>query len=117
MTHSDGGREELEALAGERHEIRDAGEIPICVGHLRVADIGRERGHGVADIGAMLMPKLDATADEGVAQIVNTRLGMGARAVQPSSPRSRWNTPWMVRFGDGPPDDDRNSSVSRSVAP
>lgn len=43
-----------------------------------MANIGRERSHGVVDIGPMLMPKLDAAADEGVAQVVDARLGVGA---------------------------------------
>ncbi len=48
------------------------------VGHLGMADIGRERSHGVVDIGPMLMPKLDAAADEGMAQVVDARMGIGA---------------------------------------
>lgn len=77
MVASRGGREPLEALAGYGHEIRDAGQIPVCVGHLGMADIGRKCGHGVADIGSVLMPTLDATADERVAQIMYSRLSMG----------------------------------------
>jgi hypothetical protein len=36
---SDGCREELEALARDRHEVRDARQIPIGVGHLGMADM------------------------------------------------------------------------------
>ncbi len=74
---SDDGCEALEATTGDRHQFGDPSQIPVGVGHLGVANIGREGGHGVADIGAVLMPKLDAAADEGVAQIMNARLGVG----------------------------------------
>jgi hypothetical protein len=69
VADSAGGREELEALVGECHELWGTGQIPVCVGHFGVADIRRERGHGIAYIGTVIMPKLDATADEGVAVI------------------------------------------------
>src|ERR1700722_11213184 len=75
---SDGGCEEFEALAHDRHEVRDARQIPIGVGHLGMADIGRERSHRVVDIGPMLMPKLDAAADESVAQVMYAGLRVGA---------------------------------------
>ena len=76
-------REVLEALAGYGHEIRDAGQVPICVGHLGVTNIGRKCGHGVVDIRSMLMPMLDATADERVAQIMYARLSVGTTCSPP----------------------------------
>jgi hypothetical protein len=39
-----------------------------------VADVGRERRHGVVDIGAMLVPELNAATDEGVPIIPSTEL-------------------------------------------
>src|SRR5450631_1264818 len=43
-----------------------------------MADIRRERCHGVVDNGAVLVPKLDAAADEGVTQVVDARLSVRA---------------------------------------
>lgn len=77
MAASRGDRELLEALASEGHEIWNAGQIPICIGHLGVANIGRECGHGVVDIGSVLMPTLNATADERVAQVMYAWLSVG----------------------------------------
>lgn len=76
-------RKLLKALAGYGHEIRDAGQIPVRVGHLGMADVGRKCGHGVADIGSVLMPTLDATADERVAQIMYSRLSVGTTSNPP----------------------------------
>ena len=113
----DSGSEQLEALADDRHQIRDAGQIPVGIGQLRVADIGRECRHGVADIGAVLMPKLDATADEGVAQIVNARLGVGAARRPAEFASQPLEHPMDGPLRQQPPDDDRNSNESRLAAP
>ncbi|MER9756214.1 hypothetical protein NKJ46_22710 [Mesorhizobium sp. M0166] len=43
-----------------------------------MADVDRERRHGVVDVGAMSVPELDTAANEGVAQVVNTHLAMAA---------------------------------------
>ena len=43
-----------------------------------MTDVGRERRHGVVDIGAMLMPELNAATDESVAQVVDAHLAMAA---------------------------------------
>jgi hypothetical protein len=83
-----GGREILEALAGDRHEIGNAGEIPIGVGYFDVTDIGRKRGHGVVDIGATFMPEQDAPADEGVTEIVDAISGCAPRLIQVCPVRS-----------------------------
>ena len=76
MSPSDVCCEKLETLARDRHEFWDAGQVPIGIGDLGVADVGRERRHGVVDIGAMLVPELNAAADEGVAQVVDAHLAM-----------------------------------------
>jgi hypothetical protein len=39
-----------------------------------VTDVSRERRHGVVDIGAMLMPELNAATDESVALLPNSAL-------------------------------------------
>src|SRR5271165_3682329 len=72
------GGEELEALARDCHEFRDAGQIPIGIGHLGMADIGRKRGHGVVDISPAIMPELHPPADEGMAQVMDAWLVIGA---------------------------------------
>lgn len=74
MSPSDVCCEKLETLARDRHEFWDAGQVPIGIGDLGVADVGRERRHGVVDIGAMLVPELNAATDEGVPIIPSTEL-------------------------------------------
>lgn len=39
-----------------------------------MADIGRERRHGVVDIGTMLVPELDTATNESVAIIPGSEL-------------------------------------------
>ena len=78
MSPSDACGEKLKAFARDRHEFRDTGQIPIGVGDLDVADVGRKRRHGVVDIGAMLVPELNAATDEGVAEVVDAHLAMAA---------------------------------------
>lgn len=70
--------EELEPFARDRHQFRDAGKIPIGIGDLGVADVSRERRHGVIDIGAMFVPELDTTTNESVAQVVKAHRAMAA---------------------------------------
>ena len=41
-----------------------------------MADIGRECGNGVVDIGAVIVPELNPPANERVSQIVNANLGV-----------------------------------------
>src|SRR5277367_4172066 len=77
------GGKAFEALADDGHEVRDARQIPIGVGHFGMADIGGERGDGVVDVGALILPKLHAPANEGVPQIVNANQRMGATGAPP----------------------------------
>ena len=81
-------REIFEAPARDRHEIGNASEIPIGVGYFDVTDVGRKRRHRVVDIGATVLPKQDAPADEGVSQIVDANLGVCA-AVDPALSRAK----------------------------
>ena len=78
MIPSDPRREQLESLSGDRHEIRDAGQIPIGIRESCVTDVGRERRHGVVEISAVLMPKLNTATDESVAQVVDAHFAMAA---------------------------------------
>lgn len=117
MLPSDVCCEKLETFAGDRHEFWDAGQIPIGIGDLGMADVGRERRHGVVDIGAMLVPELNAPADEGVAQVMDAHLAMAARAVQPRSVRSFWKTLLILRCAMKPPVEDRKSGESLESAP
>ena len=59
--------EKLEPFARDRHQFRDTSQIPIGIGDLSVADVGRERCHCVVDIGAVLLPELDTATNKGVA--------------------------------------------------
>ena len=45
-----------------------------------MADVGRERRHGVVDLRVMLVPALNAAADEGVAQVMDAYFAMTASA-------------------------------------
>ncbi len=58
---------------------------------LGMADVECERRHGVVDIRVMLVPELNAAADEGVAQVMDV-LAMTASRDQPRSVRSFWKT-------------------------
>ena len=78
MISSDRRGEQFEPVAGDRHKVGDAGKIPVGIGDLGMTDVGRERRHGVVDIGAVLMPELDTAADEGVTQIMDAYLVMAA---------------------------------------
>ncbi|RWA88116.1 MAG: hypothetical protein E5W38_08195 [Mesorhizobium sp.] len=76
MTPSNLCCEKFELFASDRHELWDATQVPIGVGYLGVADVGRQRRHGVVDIGAVFVPQLNTATDEGVAEIVDTHLAM-----------------------------------------
>src|ERR1700761_2813493 len=71
MTLARIGGEQFEALARCRHQFRNAGKIPIRVGYFGMANIGRERGYSVVDIGAVLLPELQPPTNEGVTQIMD----------------------------------------------
>src|SRR5271170_5758179 len=65
------GGEHLKALPRYCHQIRHPGQVPVGVRHLGMADIGRERGYGVVNIGAAIVPELNPPANERVSQVVN----------------------------------------------
>ena len=72
MRLPDLGAERLEPVAGGRHQLRDGLHIPVGVTDIDVADVSRERHHGVADINAACLPQHEPTADEAMPQIVDT---------------------------------------------
>jgi hypothetical protein len=80
-------REIFEAPARDRHEIGNAGEIPISVGYFDVTYVVRKRRHRVVDIRATVMPEQDAPANEGVAEIVDVS-GCAPRLFQVCRARS-----------------------------
>ena len=109
--------EDLEALARNRRQPGDAGQIPIGIGHLGMANIGRKRGHGVVDIGAVIVPELDTPTDEGVAQIMDSRLAIGT-ACSPAE----FATELLEDAVDGPlrepaPRDDKNKKAVALMLP
>lgn len=67
----------LEAVACGGHQIRDAGQIPICVRYLCMPDVGRECRDRVVDIGTIGLPPLDASADECVSEVMDANVVMG----------------------------------------
>jgi hypothetical protein len=68
----------LETPARDRHEFWDGGQIPVGIGDFGVADVGRERCHPIVDIGAKFVPKLNAAANKGVAQVMDAHFTMAA---------------------------------------
>lgn len=67
-------RKAFKALAYYGHEIGDARQIPVGVRHFGVANIGGQCGDGVVDIGTLILPKLHASTNEGMSQIVNANM-------------------------------------------
>ena len=63
----------LEALSGNGHQLRYCGEIPVGVGDLGVAEVGRERKDLPVYLGAFLIPPQESANGERVAQIVDPR--------------------------------------------
>src|SRR3546814_3932899 len=72
------GGERLEAAAGRRHQFRRTREVPVGVGHLGMADIGRKGGEGVVDVSALALPALYPSANESVSQVMDADLVVGA---------------------------------------
>ena len=62
-------RKAFEALRGAGEQLRDSGAVPVGVGDLGVAEIGRQGQDLVIDIGAVLVPAQQPSRDEGVAII------------------------------------------------
>src|SRR5690606_589227 len=63
--------EVLETLAHHLQEFGRAREVPVRVGDLGVAHVGRQRKHVLVHILALLMPAQQATHRKAVAQIVD----------------------------------------------
>ena len=73
--------ESLETLRGAAEQLRNGGAVPVGVGDLGVAEIGRESEDLAIDVGAVLTPAQQPSRDESVAKVVNAWL---ARASVPS---------------------------------
>src|SRR3546814_11448158 len=69
--------EVFKAVACGGHQIRDAGQIPIGVRYLCMANISRERRDRIVDIGTFGLPLLDASADERVTEVMDTNVAIG----------------------------------------
>src|SRR3546814_10247948 len=69
--------EVFKAVACGGHQIRDAGQIPIGVRYLCMANISRERRDRIVDIGTFGLPLLDASADERVPEVMDTNVAIG----------------------------------------
>ncbi|MGY4403903.1 hypothetical protein [Bradyrhizobium sp. USDA 3315] len=82
-----------------------------------MADVGRERRHGVVDIGVMLVPELNAAADEGVAQVMDAHLAMAAPRDPTEVGAKLLENLMILRFAMKPPVEDRNSGESLESAP
>src|SRR3546814_15784040 len=68
--------EVFKAVACGGHQIRDAGQIPIGVRYLCMANISRERRDRIVDIGTFGLPLLDASADERVPEVMDTNVAI-----------------------------------------
>src|ERR1019366_5293213 len=70
--------EALEALADQAHQLRHAGEVPIGVGDLGVAEVGRQRQHALADVLPLLVPEHQPPDGEGMPKIMDARRAVTA---------------------------------------
>ena len=62
--------EALKLAAGQGHQFRNGGEIPIGVEDLGMAHVGGQGEHHLIDVGAISMPEHQAPDDKSVAQVV-----------------------------------------------
>jgi hypothetical protein len=83
MAHLRVRHERLELARGQRHQLRYAGQVPVGIGHHRVADVGGQGQHRLIDIDILRMPAQHAANDECMAKIMDARGGVGA-AVDPA---------------------------------
>src|SRR3546814_19670632 len=88
------GGERLEAAAGRRPQFRRTRAVPVGVGHLGMADIGRKGGEGVVDVSALALPALYPSANESVSQV----LEIGMDSCRESVCQSVWCTGVDVSF-------------------
>src|SRR5260221_146549 len=65
--------EALEPCRSDRHELRNAGEVPVRVRDLRVTEVGRERSDALIDVGAGSVPPEKASTGERVPEVVDAR--------------------------------------------
>ena len=68
----------LKPIAGCRHQIWNAGQVPVGVRNPGVSDIGRERDHRMVNICAVSLPELDPFANKRMPKIVDTGRGVVA---------------------------------------
>ena len=70
----------FETLAGGRKQLGRAGEIPVRVRNLAVAQISREGCNGMIDIDSLLIPAKEPSAGKAMAHVVHARFGQHAVA-------------------------------------
>src|ERR1035437_5090984 len=73
MAHLRCGHERLEFACPHRHQLWNASEIPVGIGHHGVAYVGGQRQHRLIDVHSLRLPKHHTTNDEGMPQIVDAR--------------------------------------------
>jgi len=61
--------ESLETLRGVAEQLRNGGAVPVGIGDLGVAEIGRESEDLAIDVGAVLTPAEQPSCDESMAII------------------------------------------------
>ena len=62
----------LESLGSQRHEFRNACQVPVRIGDLGVSEIGGQCEDLLPDIGSFLIPALKSAHAECMAGIVDT---------------------------------------------
>ena len=70
--------EVLEALGAQGHQLGNRGDVPVGVGDLGVAEVGRECQDPMIDVDAVLVPAQEPANGERVAQIVYARSASAA---------------------------------------
>lgn len=73
----------IEPAGSDRHQLGNAGEVPVRVEDLGVAQVSRQRQHLLVNLGIVGVPAHQPPHGEGVAQVVQAR-GIVSAAIDPT---------------------------------
>lgn len=79
----------MKAIGGDRHQLRDTGDIPVRIRDFGMADIDRQPGDGLVNRSAFFIKADDIVDDAGVAQIMQPMVRM----------LSPWSPPELTTYG------------------
>ena len=105
----------LKPIAGCRHQIWNAGQVPVGVRDPGMSDIGRERDHRMVDICAVSLPELDPFANK---RMLPGRYGPSDRASvlghPPPVPRSE-RASGQIDYQDEHVEQDADTCIAAGV--